>query len=205
MNLDGIAPVSEVLKNIVETIGSIAGGFNGKRSEILEEHIEPLYEKMKLIHNDYLYGFLEAKRCIENDEDPSKALSSFLEGRRLMALTEREAADSFAKSLVDLEKTLLSKQEKKLISEFATACINYLKRSSRIGKISWYSEVIRINAMYIDFRGKGLTGKAWEHPENGDNVKARLLDHLSFLLNGELGMAFEPVNDGYFNVRKALR
>ena len=54
------------------------------------------------------------------------------------------------------------------------ACINYLKRSSRIGKISWYSEVIRINAMYIDFRGQGLTRKAWEHPENGDNVESSI-------------------------------
>ncbi|MFS2264873.1 hypothetical protein [Vibrio vulnificus] len=205
MSLEGITSVSEACKNIIEIIANIAERYNSKRGEILEEHVEPLYEKMQLIHNDYLKGFLEAKRCIENDEDPSRELSKFLEGRRLTVLAEREAADSFANSISDLEKTLLSKEEQVLISEFATACINYLKRSSRIGRISWYSEVIRLNAMYVDFREQGFEGKAWEHPENGDNVKARLLEHLSFLLNGELSMAFEPVNNSYFNIRKVLR
>ncbi|EOE2083704.1 hypothetical protein ACKBF6_003488 [Vibrio cholerae] len=205
MSLEGITSVSEACKNIIEIIANIAERYNSKRGEILEEHVEPLYEKMQLIHNDYLKGFLEAKRCIENDEDPSRDLSKFLEGRRLTQLAEREAADSFANSISDLEKTLLSKEEQVLIREFAQACIDYLKRSSRIGSISWYSEVIRLNAMYVDFREQGLEGKAWEHPENGDNVKARLLEHLSFLLDGELSMAFKPVNNSYFNIRKVLR
>ncbi|EJF1759405.1 hypothetical protein RKK48_003550 [Vibrio cholerae] len=205
MSLEGITSVSEACKNIIEIIANIAERYNSKRGEILEEHVEPLYEKMQLIHNDYLKGFLEAKRCIQNDEDPSRDLSKFLEGRRLTQLAQREAADSFANSISDLEKTLLSKEEQVLIREFAQACIDYLKRSSRIGRISWYSEVIRLNAMYVDFREQGLEGKAWEHPENGDNVKARLLAHLSFLLDGELSMAFKPVNDSYFNIRKVLR
>ncbi|QDO82312.1 hypothetical protein FM037_02480 [Shewanella psychropiezotolerans] len=206
MDANTIASVSEAMKNVTYFFSNIISGFNDKRGEILEEHIEPLYNQMTLIHKDYMAGFLAAKNCIENDEDPNKELSKFLEGRRLTALAEREASDSFANSLKSLDKVLLLSREKELIKVFGDACINYLKRSSRVGNISWYSEVIRINATYIDIRDNcSLPYKAWEHPENGDNVKARILEHIHSLLNGELGMVFKPVNDAYYSIRQEIR
>ena len=197
--------VEVTINSVIELFGRLISGYNSKRGEVLDEQITPLYEKMKLIHTDYYKGFKQAKNHIENEIYPDQELGKFLEGRRLHYLVERESADNLSKCLADIDKLLISPKEKELIKNLCTACMKYLKRSTAIGQLSWYSEVIAINNSLSKLDPSIHNRKAWHHPENGANVKGYLLDHINSLLNGELHMGFEPVHDTYNQLHAKLR
>lgn len=70
-----------------------------QRDDLLENQLEPLYEKITAIHKDYMTTFSSFARAIRNGEIDNEGIRNYLEERQLNMAAERTLARALGKAL----------------------------------------------------------------------------------------------------------
>ena len=137
-----MAEVISGLKLVWDVLVGLVRGYETGKKDFFATHAEPLHQRMLTIHKDYIAGFEEAKRYLENNENPPSVVIDFLEQRRRDHLAERELTEKLAEELASAERRLVRDDVWTSLREYCSAVVNYFSAASEVGGISWYTDFL---------------------------------------------------------------
>lgn len=184
----------KVLERVIEAYGS-------QKKKVFENHVEPLLEKMKVIHKDYITGFTEFRHHLDKGTKPSNELLDFLSERRRDYAQDRQLVNDMAEKLKELQKVGMKDEDIKALQAFAEAILEYFFASSEIGRISWYSDLIEIVRWQSKF---DAIPDVWQTDSISGYSPDILLPVVDHMLNKELPNAFKKVSETYADLRVRL-
>src|SRR5215471_17499374 len=115
-------PISYVLLGkLLNFVGLYEAGKKG----LFESQIEPLYQQMCEIHKDYIAGFMEVKRLLEDNQTPSSKVIQFLEDRRRDRAADRDASKKLAEELEKADRRIVFNSTWAAVKEFSRAVVKY--------------------------------------------------------------------------------
>jgi hypothetical protein len=152
------------------------------------------------IHQDYIAGFEEAKRYLENNENPPSGVIEFLEQRRRDYLVERELAEKLAQELTSAERRLVRDDVWTSLREYCQAIVNYFSAATEVGGISWYTDFLQS----VKAKTKAGFSDVWNSAAISGSARHDLLKQVREVLDVGLPGALSPVNTYYAVLRTRL-
>lgn len=188
------------IKLVWDLLTGLVRGYETGKKELFNSHIEPLHQRMLAIHKDYLAGFQEVKRHLENNETPPSEIIEFLEQRRRDYVAERDLVEKLAEELASAERRLVRDEVWTNLREYCRAVINYFSAACEIGGISWYTDFLhsvkaKTNAGFTD---------VWSSLAISGNARRDLLKQVRDVLDVGLPRALGPINTYYAVLRSRL-
>jgi len=192
-----------MLQFVWGAVVSLVQGYESGKQQFFANHLEPLHQRMLVIHKDYLAGFAEAKRYIDSSERPTVEVVSFLRQRRRDLVAERNLAQALSLELGSAERRIVRDEVWDGLQMYCHAVCRYLGGSSSVGGLSWYSEFIdcvesRMRLYYIK------DSAIWTPGGFRDSTKSELAEWIAIAIDRELPTAFDPINKHYAFLRTRL-
>ncbi len=182
-------------------IVGLIGGYESQKKGLFEAHVEPLHQRMMAIHKDYIDGFEEVKRYLDNRKTPPSTVIEFLEQRRRDYLCERELVEKIAEALQRAERRCVRDEVWSFLRTYCQDIIAYFYATSEVGGISWYTDFIGI----VKSRMKANMPDVWDTSMSiTDGGRADLLNTVQKILDSRLPDAFSRINTYYAILRTRL-
>ena len=195
-----MAEVISGLKLVWDVLVGLVRGYETGKKEFFATHIEPLHQRILTIHKDYIAGFEEAKRYLENNENPPSAVIEFLEQRRRDYVAERELAEKLAEELANAERRLVRDDVWTSLREYCSAIVNYFSAASEVGGISWYTDFLNS----VKAKTRAGYSDVWSSLAISGSARHDLLKQVREILNVGLPRALSPINTYYAVLRTRL-
>ncbi|MBK9208527.1 MAG: hypothetical protein IPL71_09570 [Anaerolineales bacterium] len=189
--------------SVIELALKILEKYIPSKKDVFENQVEPLLEKMIVIHKDYIAGFTEFRQHLIKRTKPSNELLDFLKERRRDYAHERQLINDMAEKLKKVQKAGMKNEDIKALQAFAEAILAYFSTSSKIGNISWYSDLIEI----VRWQSKydvDVIPDVWQTTSIEGYSPDILLPTIDSMLNEELPNAFQKVSETYADLRAHL-
>jgi hypothetical protein len=180
--------------------GAIRGYESGKK-QLFKTHIEPLHDMILAIHKDYIKGFEEAKRHLEDKTTPPGSVVEFLEERRRDYLDQRDMAAALAEALANAERRPVRGDAWETLKAFCEAVSNYFSSGTGLGGYSWYSEFMES----VKFKSKLRSSpNVWDAPFISNDARKELLEDAGNILNTRLPGALSRINTYYAMLKVSI-
>ena len=151
-------PFSEAIKATIDTTIAILKEYDHQKEKFFDRHIDPLYQRMVLIHKDYMAAFTQIERHVEAKTTPEEELIEFLRTRQAEFYSERGLARFIAESLGDAERRPIRSDTWYEIKRFCSCVADYFRAASEGGDITHFSALI--DAAIENFASAAITGGA---------------------------------------------
>jgi hypothetical protein len=188
------------LKLVWDALVAVVRGYGTGKKDFFATHVEPLHQRILAIHKDYVRGFEEAKRYLQNGDSPPSAVIDFLEQRRRDYSVERDLAPKLAEELASAQRLLVRDDVWASLREYCSSVVGYFSSVSAVGGISWYTDFIE------SVKGKTRQGSSyvWGAPGISGNARQELFEEVKFVLDVGLPHALSPINTYYAVLRAHL-
>jgi hypothetical protein len=188
------------IKLVWDLMTGLISEYEAEKKGLFAAHVEPLRDKMHAIHKDYIAGFEEVKRHLENNNAPPSEVIEFLEERRRDFLTERELATELARALHNAERRVVRGAVWDSVRAYCQAILTYFSATSDVAEISWYSDFLAM----LRSRARLGVAEGWHVGGISGNPRDELLRAVKELLDVRLPAAFSPINKQYAILRTQL-
>jgi len=91
-------PLSTV-KTVYDLAFGVITGFRSRRADLFNLHVEPLHKRILEVHADYVSGFQQARRVLNDKTKPHAEVIAFLKERRREYAAERDLSGKLAQAL----------------------------------------------------------------------------------------------------------
>ena len=190
---------------IWDMIVGLIKGYESEKTKLFEKHVEPLHQKLLLIHGDYIAGFQDLRRHLQDKSKPLPQVVEFLEERRRHAAALRGLAGSIATELDVAERRLVGAQAWDEIRVFTTAIGAYLDASVRFTGATWFSGYLDLVKAKIELGAENPWFDLSIHGEpKGDRARQELIHMITPILDRDLPDALAQVNASYARLRRLL-
>lgn len=194
------------LKFIWDMIVGLIKGYEAEKSKLFENHVEPLHQKLLLIHMDYIAGFQELKRHLQDKSKPLPEVVEFLEERRRNKAALRGLAGNITKELEAAERRLVRADAWDEIKAFTTAIAEYLDASVRFTGSTWFSGYLDLVKQKIKLGAENPWFDISIHGEpKGDRARQDLINMITPILDRDLPSALVQVNASYAKLKTLLQ
>lgn len=141
----------DILISIVDRLWALFNARNEKKELVFRNHIEPIFQDMATIHNDYSWGINEIRELLEEQPISRKQLIQEIRKRKAQLQPLRIKVNSFAESLQEAFRDRTDDP----ILDFLDSCIYYFYAgvSDESASTAW-SQVLRVVAFEKDFSSK---------------------------------------------------
>jgi hypothetical protein len=121
---------------------------NNLHKEYFKNHIEPLYEKLKIVHNDYLQSFKELHEILSTDRHVSQDIYDRLNTYRIKYQIERieliAAKEGFAHLQYEITsrhppESDIERRTLRSILNFVENIFKYFPAANDLYELSWYT------------------------------------------------------------------
>jgi hypothetical protein len=177
--------------------------YGSQKKDLFENHVEPLLEKMTVIHKDYIAGFTAFRQHLDKRTKPSHELLDFLKERRRDYAQDRQLISDMADKLKKLHKVGIKSEDIKALQAFAETIVAYFSASSEIGNISWYSDLIEIVRWQSRY-DVDVIPDVWQTTAIAGYSPDILLPVVDHILDNTLPNAFQKVSEAYADLRVRL-
>jgi hypothetical protein len=197
-------PIS-VLNTVFGMIGSFLAVHDAQKEKLFEKHVEPLHQRMLAIHQDYVTGFSEVKRHLEDKTQPGADLILFLEQRRRDYSAERDLAIQLAEKLADAERRAVRPDAWGALKAYCEAVSDYFFAPSQFAHKTWYTRYLEKVKANIHFATPNVwfDGSIYGDPK-GEHARTQLIYMATSVLDRELPAALKDVNATYARLRALL-
>jgi len=193
------------LNTVFTMIGNLLAAHDSQKKGLFENHVEPLQKKMEAIHKDYIAGFAELRRHLEDRSKPRSELISFLEDRRRDYAIERDLAQHVAASLADAERRPVRPDAWAALRDYCEAVSDYFFYPSQFAHKTWFSRYLEKVRANIHFGQADV----WRDPTiygipKGEHARTELINMATVILDRELPEAFGAIGSNYAKLRVLL-
>lgn len=195
-------------KTVFELLFGLLGAYDKQKKKLFVDHVAPIQKKMRLIHKDYIEGFTEVKRHLEDRTKPPSELISFLEDRRRDYEIDRDLVDQLAKSLQNAERRPVRPAAWDSIKRYCTAVRLYFDPTSGnaayFAHPTWYTSFIcMLKHNVATARPNVWSDLTISGDPKGDRARQDLLN-LAIITLRDLPEFFKPINAIYADLRAKL-
>ncbi|SRR6266550_8512531 len=193
-------PVLSGIRLVWDLLTGLVSGYESGKKELFGSHVEPLHQRMLAIHKDYITGFEEVKRHLEDNQTPAARVIAFLEERRRDYLAERELAENLARELAKAERRVVRDEVWVSVREYSQAVANYFLAATQVAGISWYTDFLNM----VKVKTNAGFSDVWDTLAITGSARHDLLKQVRAVLDVALPRALSPVNTYYAVLRTAL-
>lgn len=194
-------PFSAAAGVLWQMITRLIAGYGEGKQDLFDRHVEPLYQQMTRIHKDYISGFQEARRRLEDRNAPSANVIEFLRERRRDYDSERYLSRRLAEELARNRRLGIKGGTWELIEEFCQDIARYFNAGAGGANISWYTDFLDTVAFQAR---EGYDDPWFANAIEDPDPTLQLLRDINRTLDAELPKAFNEVTDAYVKLTRKL-
>jgi len=199
-------PSATAIKLIWNLVAGLVKGYEGEKRKLFEKHVAPLHEHMLRIHADYIAGFQELRRHLEDKSKPLPEVIAFLEERRRNAAALRDLASQITKQLDAAERRLVRADAWDEIKIFATAIAEYLDASVRFTGLTWFSGYLEVIKEKVRLGAENPWFDISIHGNpKGDRARQDLINMVAPIVDRDLPCALSRINASFARLKLILQ
>ena len=190
-------------KEILSLITGLINGYEKEKEKILEKHIDPLYEKMLHIHNNYLSGFQEIQLSLK---DKSKSINDIIyiaKTQRRKEAALRNVASTISIEIEAAERRLVRVKTWDEIKAFTISIGEYLNTNNINGSL--YTGFIDTLDKKIIIEFEMHDGVDKKYYEINESYRSELMQQVEYILDYELPNKLSLINSHYAKLRMLLQ
>jgi hypothetical protein len=196
----GLSALVAAIKFLFETIGGQIAIPAEKRKKWFVDHIEPSYEQLRLIHEDYIKQFSNAVDLLNKGTDLEEVVQVLKRERPNLLLKRQEVHENL---LAMREYRLERKRRPKVVlifSDYVASVDGYLNAASPLPRETWYSYFIEEFSVLVE---QGKNPLEYEYPgcAQGKDAPALAKEQLELAVQKNMPEALRIVQENYAKLR----
>ena len=179
-------------------LSGLVHGYNARRKDYFQTHVEPLQQMITTVHKDYVVGFEKARNHLRDDSAPPEQLFEFLRERRRDYVCDRQLARDLASELQKVSKSGIKGDTWRAVEQYCNSIIRYFSAGASVSGYSWYTDFLNNAQSLAKFN---LSSGIWFTSAISGNPRSKLLQQLDYILDEELPGAFADVSKSYAQLK----
>ncbi|WP_183560385.1 hypothetical protein [Mucilaginibacter sp. SP1R1] len=198
-------PWKDIFDSIVAIVKFIKEGYSNTtetRKNYFNNHIEPAYVKIELVHKDYLTTLSMLVKMKKKEQKSNEEVIEWLKERKIEFQTERIRLQKLQSELFNndyFNKTFKKDTEiSKWTVQYLEDIFKYFKQSNYLQDMTWYSYLIQVIESSVALQNS--------HPESGpaglhaNASSADIFKHIDTTI-GVITSQFDFISESYSRLR----
>jgi hypothetical protein len=179
----------------------IVGAHDVQKQLLFDKHVDPLYQSLTLVHEDYMRMLRELRVVVRDRQVLQSELLDFLSSRQIDLAAVRTLVDIKAGMLPSSPARPVLPQYWWLLQDFANAVKAYFEAASTAGSVTHYRAFIE----HVRLNMQNGVKDPWRYPITGGPDHARQeLENILTIMERDLPLRYRNVTELYTKLDIAL-